>query len=102
MSLCTKSNYLCLLLHLQCFVTGLLHLSNDLFVDNYLTFLREQYCTVPCSEYCTGTFSRLIPLYVNMHFDIVVTLTYFTHTEQVIYNTRIKSEPTGKWLSTGN
>ncbi|VDN38427.1 unnamed protein product [Gongylonema pulchrum] len=35
-----------------------------------------------CSEYCQAPFSRLTSLYVNMQFDISVTLEYLNHHEQ--------------------
>ncbi|GMT26977.1 hypothetical protein PFISCL1PPCAC_18274 [Pristionchus fissidentatus] len=35
------------------------------------------------AEYCTASFSRLTSLYVNMQFDVVVTLMYFNHREQI-------------------
>eukprot|EP00080_Pristionchus_pacificus_P009258 PDM69278.1 dnj-30 [Pristionchus pacificus] len=39
------------------------------------------------NTYCTASFSRLTSLYVNMQFDVVVTLMYFNHREQISLST---------------
>ncbi|GMR52450.1 hypothetical protein PMAYCL1PPCAC_22645 [Pristionchus mayeri] len=39
------------------------------------------------AQYCLSTFSKLTSLYVNMQFDVVVTLMYFNHREQISLST---------------
>lgn len=55
--------------------------------NNRLMFNNSVTLTDVVAEYCQAPFSRLTSLYVNMQFDIVVSLIYFNHREQVSLST---------------
>ncbi|WKX88884.1 hypothetical protein Q1695_008486 [Nippostrongylus brasiliensis] len=55
--------------------------------NNRLMFNNSVTLTDVVAEYCQAPFSRLTSLYVNMQFDIVVSLMYFNHREQVSLST---------------
>ncbi|CAI4222424.1 unnamed protein product [Auanema sp. JU1783] len=70
--------------------------NNQLFFNNSVTL------TGVVAEYCHAPFSRLTSLYVNMQFDVVVSLLYFNHREQISLSTtqQVCCVPSGNCTST--
>uniref|UniRef100_A0A158PCA5 SH2 domain-containing protein n=1 Tax=Angiostrongylus cantonensis TaxID=6313 RepID=A0A158PCA5_ANGCA len=69
---------------------------------NLLMFNNSVTLTDVVAEYCQAPFSRVTSLYVNMQFDIVVTLVYFNHYEKVslLTNQQVCCVPSGNCTST--